>query len=167
MWEALAVWLLFITLISWTFKVLTFTFKVLLGTAVLMWFTIYTVLVFFYNCIYNMLFAIGTTTNEALVLFCKPFVAAGAFLSRLGTIILTVLQLSLRELYYIVVLWLFMYMLNLLYHFIQHRDFALQGKFYFGPSPHQHHFGQGQQTLTIAPVLLDPCHQGVHPPNII
>ena len=160
-------WLLFITLILWTFKVLTFTFNILLGTAVLMWFTIYTILVFFYNCIYNELYAIGATANEALVLFCKPFTAAGIFLGRLGTIILTVLQLSLRGLYYIVVLWLLVYMLNLLYHFIQCRDFTLQGEFYFGPSPHQDHFGQGQQTLTIVPVLLDQCHQRVHPPNII
>ena len=132
-----------------------------------MWFTIYSVLVFFHNCIYNVLCAIGATANEALVLFCKPFMAAGPFLGRLGTIILTVLQLSLRVLYYIVVLWLLVYMLNLLYHFVQCRDFTLQGEFYFGPSPHQDHFGQGQQTLTIAPVLLDQCHQRVHPPNII
>ena len=141
MWEALAVWLLFITLISWTLKVLTFTFNILLGTAVLMWFTIYTILVFFYNCMDNVLYAIGATANEALVLFSKPFTAAGAFLGRLGTIILTVLQLSLRELYHIVVLWLLVYMLNLLYHIIQHRDFTLQGEFYFGPSPRQDHFG--------------------------
>ena len=132
MWEAVAVWLCFITLILWTFKVLTFTFNVLLGTAVLMWFACYTVLVFFFNCIYNVLFAIGATTNEALVLFCKPF---GDFLGRLGTIILTVLQLSLRGLYYIVVLWLLVYMLNLLYHFIQHRDFALQANFILVQAP--------------------------------
>ena len=87
--------------------------------------------------------------------FCKPFVAAGVFLGRLGTIIFTVLQLSLRALYYIIVLWLLVYILNLLYYFVQHRDFALQGEFYFGPSPHHDHFGQGQQTLTITPVLLD------------
>ena len=160
-------WLLFVTLISWAFKVLTFTFSVLLGTAVLMWSAIYVVLVFFYNCIYNVLYVIGATANEALVLFCKPFMAAGAFLGRFGAIILTVLQLSLMGLYYIVVLWLLVYMLNLLYCFIQCRDFTLQGKFYFGPRAHQDHFGQGQQTLTIAPVLLDQCHQRVHPPNII
>ena len=81
-----------------------------------------------------MLYAIGATANEAFVLFYEQFVAAGAFLSRLGTI--TVLQLSLRRLYYIVILWLLVYMLNLLYHFVQCRDFALQGEFYFGPIPH-------------------------------
>ena len=58
-------------------------------------------------------------------------------------------------------------MLNLLYHFVQRRDFALQGEFYFGPIPHQDHFGQDQQTLTIAPVLLDQCCQRVHPPDIM
>ena len=155
MWEAFATWLLFVALIFGTVKVLTFIFNVFLGSAVLMWFTSYTFLVFFYNCIYNVLYAIGATANEALVQFCRPFAAAGAFLGRLGTITLTVLQLSLRALYYIVVLWLLVYMLNLLYCFIQCRDFALQVEFYFGPSPHQDHFGQGQQTLTIAPVLLD------------
>ena len=157
MLEALAMWIFFVTLVSWTFKILTFIFNVLLGEAVLMWFAVYTVLVFFNNCAYSVLYAIGATANEALVLFCKPFVAAGVFLSRLGTIILTVLQLPLRGLYYIVVLWLLVYMLNLLYHFVQHRDFTLQGKFYFGPTPHHDHFGQGKQTLTIVPVLLDQC----------
>ena len=140
---------------TWLVKTLTFIFHILLGLVVLIWFAVYTVLAIFYNCIYNILYGFRATANKALVLFCKPFVAAGAFLGRLGTIILTVLQLSLRALYYIVVLWLLVYVLNLLYHFVQHRYFSLQGEFYFGPSPHCDHFGQGQQTLTIALVLLD------------
>ena len=147
MLKALATWIFFITVVSWTFKILTFIFNVLLGTAVLRWFAVYTVLVFFYNCVYNLFYEIGATANEALVLFCKLFTATGAFLSRLGTFILTVLQLSLRGLYYIIILWLLVYMLNLLYHFVQHRDFALQGEFYFGPSPHHDHFDNSTSTL--------------------
>ena len=132
----------FITLISGTIQVLTFILNLIFGLAVLMWFTIYTILLFFYNCIYSVLYAIVAIANEALVQFCRLFAAIGAFLGRLGTITLTVLQLSLQALYYIVVLWLLVYMLNLLYHFVEHRDFALQGQFYFGPSPHQDNFGQ-------------------------
>ena len=160
-------WLAFVALVSGTIQVLTFILNFLLGLSVLMWFATYTVLLFFYNCIYSVLYAIGATANEALVQFCRPFTALGAFLGRLGKITLTVLQLSLWALYYIVVLWLLVYMLNLLYHFVQCRDFTLQGEFYFGPSPHQDHFGQSQQTLTIAPILLDPHHERVHLPNII
>ena len=124
----------FVALISGTVQVLTFILNLILGLAVFMWLTIYTVLLFFYNCIYSVLYAIGAIANEALVQFSRPFAAIGAFLGRLGTITLMVLQLSLQALYYIVVLWLLVYMLNLLYRFVQCRDFALQSEFYFGPS---------------------------------
>ena len=123
-----------------------------------MWFTAYTVLVFFYNHIYNMPYANRATTNQALVLFCKPFMAAGAFLSRLGTIILTVLQLPLQGLYYIVVPWLLVYMLNLLYHFIQYRDFTLQGQILFWSKPLLRSFwtrsaNSDNSTSTFGPML--------------
>ena len=69
MWEAFAMWLAFVALVSGTIEVLTFILNLVLGLAVLMWFTIYTVLLFFYNCIYLVLYAIGATANEALVIF--------------------------------------------------------------------------------------------------
>ena len=78
---------------------------VLLGVVVLMWFAIYTVLLFFYNCIYTVFYTIGAIANASLAQFCKSFAAVGAFFGWLGTITLIVLQLSLRALYYIVVLW--------------------------------------------------------------
>ena len=134
MWGAFVTWLAFVALVSGTIQVLTFILNLVLGLTVLTWFTIYTVLLFFYNCIYLVLYAIGATASEALVQFCRLFAALDAFLGRLGTITLTVLQLSLWALYYIVVLWLLVYMLTLLYHLVQCRDFALQGEFYFGPS---------------------------------
>ena len=128
-------WVLLVVAVTWLVKALTFIFHILLGLAVLIWFTVYTILAFFYNCIYNILYIFGARVNEALVLFCKPFAAAGAFLGRLGTIILTVLQLSLRALYHIVVLWLLVYMLNFIYHFVQHRDFTLHREFFLVPAP--------------------------------
>ena len=69
--------------------------------------------------------------------------------------------------YYTVVLWLFCYVIILLYRFVQRRDYAVQGEFYFGTSPRNSHFGDQGQTLTIAPVLLDNHRQRDHPPNII
>ena len=84
MWEAFVTWVFLVVTVTWLVKTLTFIFHILLGLAVLMWFTVYTVFAFFYNCIYNILYMFGAT---ALGLFCKPFVAAGAFLGRLGTII--------------------------------------------------------------------------------
>ena len=107
------------------------------------------------NGIHNIFLPFGIAVKQVLVLFCKPFAAAGAFLGRVGTLTFTVLHLVLRTLYYIIVLWLLIYMLNLLYCFVQHRDFTIQGEYYFRSSPRRDHSGQGQQTLTIAPVLLD------------
>ena len=144
MWDAFAMWVAFVALILGTIQVITFVLNLVLGLAVLIWFTVYIVLLFFCNCIYSVLYAIEAMANEALVQFYRPFAALEAFLGRLETITLTVLQLSLRTLYYIVVFWLLVYILNLLYHFVQHRDFVLQGKFYSGPSLCWDHFGQSQ-----------------------
>ena len=130
MWEAFTVWVTFIALVSGTIQILYFIFNILLGV-VLMWFAVYTVLLFYYNCIYSVLYAIGATANVALEPFCRPFVALGAFLGCVGILTLIVLHLALRGPYYIVVLWLLVYMLNMLYRFVQHRDFALKCKFFF------------------------------------
>ena len=50
------------------------------------------------------------------------------------------------------------YLAVLFYRFLSCRDFTLQCKYYFGPTPPQHNQGQG--VLTIAPVILDPQGQG-------
>ena len=89
MWETFATWVAFVALISGTIQVLTFVLNLVLGLAVVMLFAIYTVLLFFYNCIYSGLYAIGAMANEALVQCCRLFAALGAFLGRLGTITLT------------------------------------------------------------------------------
>ena len=97
-----------------------------------MWLFVYNILMFIYNCIHNIFFPLTAAADQALVLLYKPFAAAGAFLGELGTLAFTVLHLSLRTLYYIVALWLLIYMLNLLYHFVQHRDFTLRVNFILG-----------------------------------
>ena len=73
-------WVSFVALISGTIQVLTFVLNLDLGLALLMWFTISTVLFFFYNCIYSVLYTIGAMANEALVQFCRLFAALGTFL---------------------------------------------------------------------------------------
>ena len=128
-WEAFTAWLAFLTILAGLFQVLHFVFNVLFGVAVLMWFALHTIGLLLYNCMYIILYPIGATTNVALVLFCKPFEAAGAFLVHLGTLTFTVLHLGLQGLYYIVVLWLFIYMLNLLYRFVECRNFAYRVNF--------------------------------------
>ena len=124
-----------------------------------MWITLFNFCTLLYNLAAAIFYPVGYAANHALTLLCKPFMAAATFLARLATLTITVLHLALWTIYYIVVLWLLIYLLNLLYHFIQHRNFAIQGKFYFGPSLRANHFGQGQQTLTIAPVAINQCQQ--------
>ena len=158
MWEAFAVWLFFLVVVSHIFQVLKLLFNLLLGVAILMWLVVFNVLTLIINGIYNIFFPFRAAAYQALILLCKPFTAMEAFLGKLGTLTLIVLHLSLRALCYTVVLWLLIYMLNLLYHFVQHGDFAIQGELYFGPSPRRDHFGQGQQILIFAPVLLNQWH---------
>ena len=43
------------------------------------------------------------------------------------------------------------YIRTLVYRFLTHRDFAIQGEFYFGPHPQNQ---QPQGVLTIAPVMV-------------
>ena len=162
-----AIWLIFLVAVSHVVQFVKLLFNLLLGVAILMWLALFKILTILNNILATIFYPFGFAANNVLTLILKPFVAATSFLGQLGTLTFTVLHLALCTLYYIVVLWLLIYLLNLLYCFIQHRDFATQGEFYFGPSPPINHFGQGQQTLTIAPVLLNQRQQRVHLPSII
>ena len=162
MWEALAAWIVFGIVLSQVIQFLNLLFTLCFGLAILMWITHFNFCTLLYNLVAAIFFLVGYAANQVLTLFCKPFAAAATFLARLGTLTITVLHLALRTIYYIVVSWLLIYLLNLCYRFIQHRDFAIQGEFYFGPSLRVNHFGQGQQTLTITPVVLNQRQQRVH-----
>ena len=129
MWEAFAIWIVVLVAMSHVIQFNKLLFNWLLGLAILMW------LATLYNIFVAIFYPVGFAANHALTLILKPFAAAATFLARLGTLTFMMLHLALHTLYYIVVLWLLIYLLNLLYHFIQHRDFAIQGEFYFGPSP--------------------------------
>ena len=167
MWEALAIWNMFLVAVSHVIQFLKLLFNLCLGLAILMWIAIFNILTSLYNILASIFYPAGFTANHVLTLILKSFTAVATILARLGTLTFMVLHLALRTLYYIVVLWQLIYLLNLLYRFIQYRDFTIQGEFYFVPSPRVNHFGQGQQTLTIAPVVLNQRQQQVHPPNII
>ena len=94
MWESFAAWLLFLVIVSHVLQVLKFVFNLLLGMAILMWLVVFKVLTLISNGIYNIFFPFSAAAHQALVLFCKPFTAAGAFLGRLGTLTFTVLHTS-------------------------------------------------------------------------
>ena len=51
------------------------------------------------------------------------------------------------------------YLAVIIYRFFSRRDFALQCEYYFGPTPPPGR-NQGQEVLTITPVMLDPQRQG-------
>ena len=145
MWEAFAIWLIVLVAVSHVIQFIKLLFNLLLGLAILMWLAIFKILTTLYNIFVAIFYPVGFAANHALTLILKPFVAVATFLARLGTLTFMVLHLALCTLYYFVVLWLLIYLLNLLYCFIHHRDFAIQGEFYFGPSPGVNHFGQGYQ----------------------
>ena len=135
MWEAFTAWLLFLVIISHVVQVFKFIFSLLLGVAILMWPIVFQALSVINSTVLAIFHPFGAAANYVLTLVVKPFTAAATFLGCLGTLTFTVLHLALHTLYYIVVLWLLIYLLNFCYCFIQHRDFAIQGEFYFGPSP--------------------------------
>ena len=49
MWEAFAVWLLFMVIVSHILQVLKFVFNLLLGLAILMWLVVFKVLTLIYK----------------------------------------------------------------------------------------------------------------------
>ena len=141
MWEALADWLLFLVVVSHVVQFCKFLFNFLLGVAILMWLAVFKIFALMNTTVSAIFYPFGSAANYVLTVVLKPFAATATFLGCLGTLTFTVLHLALWALYYIVVLWLLICLLNLLYHFIQHRDFSIQGEFYFGPSPCRDHFG--------------------------
>ena len=155
MWEVLAIWIVFGIVLSQVIQFLKLLFTLCFGLAILMWIALFNFCTLLYDLVVAIFYPVGYAANQVLTLFCKPFTATATFLTRLATLTITVLHLALWTIYYIVVLWLLIYLLNLLYRFIQHRDFAIQGEFYFRPSTRANHFGQGQQTLTITPVAIN------------
>ena len=135
MWEAFAIWLVFLVTVSHVIHFLKLLFNLLLGLVILVWLAIFKIFTTLYNILVAIFYLAGFAANHVLTLILKTFAATATFLARLGTLTFTVLHLALHTLYYIVVLWLLIYLLNLLFHFIQHRDFTIQGEFYIGPSP--------------------------------
>ena len=165
--EALGMWISFIFVLGVIHNILKLLVYSVLGCCILIWWAITTLFSIIYNCVYTLFTGAGSFTNNIVLTVYHPIQAAGTTLYQFFSLGFNVLTLALCLVYYTVVLCLFCYVIILLYRFVQRHDFAVQGEFYFGPSPRHNHFGGQGQTLTIAPVLLDNHRQRVHLPYII
>ena len=155
-------------LYMWCLAILLFFNNLLLTSFTLMWILLHLVFTWLQMVLYSILYPF----NALVTLFWNgvkfPFIKLGTFLYKLGTALLSLTQLTLWIVYYGLVLWISCYCMILIYRFLQWRDFAIQGEFYFRPSPHNPNLGgASQRTVTIAPVLLENGRRRVHPPNII
>ena len=90
-----------------------------------MWLAVFKILSIINNTVSAIFYLFRAAANYVLTGVLKPFAATASFLGQLGTLTFTVLYLALHTLYYIIVLWLLIYLLSLLYHFIQRRDFTM------------------------------------------
>ena len=153
--EALRVWITFICVLRVIHNILKLLVYSVLGCCILMWWTITTLFSIIYNCVYTLFTGVGSFANNIVLTVYRPIQAGGTTLYQFFSLGFNVLTLALCLVYYTVALWLFCYVIILLYRFVQRRDFAIQGEFYFSPSQRSSYFGGQGQTLTIAPVLLD------------
>ena len=134
-----------------------------------MWFLVN----FTWQIIYNCWWHLASSANDLVAFVWSyvklPFVVVIHILKSFGLLSLSVTHLVLRNLYYIFLLWVFVYLLMLLYRFITQRDWAIQLELYMGSTPHHDNlYGGDGRTLTIAPVLLNQhCRQCLSPPHII
>ena len=157
-----------LSLFTWLLAVFSFINNLVLGTVTLMWI----LLQILFTWLQSIFYAALSPFNTLLTLFWSgfkvQFVKMATFLCKLGSALLGITQLTLRIVYYGLVLWRSCYCIILIHRFLQRRDFTIQGEFYFRPSPCNPSFGGGSQhTLTIAPVILDEDRWRVHLQNII
>ena len=144
------------SLFMWLLAVLSFINNLLLATVTLMWILLQILLTWLQSIFYVALSLFNTLLTLVWSGLKIPFVKLVTFLYKLGSALLGITQLTLCIVYYGLVLWISCYCIILIYRFLQRCDFAIQGEFYFGPSPLNPNFGGGSQhTLTIAPVILE------------
>ena len=156
------------TLYMWLLAILSFINNLLLATFMLMWILLQILFTWLQTLFYTALSSFNTVVILVWTGIKIPFVKFGTFLYKVGSALLGITQLTLHVVYYGLVLWISCYYVILIYRFLQQQDFAIQGDFYFRPSPHYPNFGGGfQRTLTIAPVLLGNGRRMEHPLNII
>ena len=159
--EALALWVTFTSMLGVIHDILKLLVYSVLGCCILMWWVITTLFSLIYNCVYTTFTGVGSLANNIVLTVYHPLQAGGTTLYQFFSLGFNVLTLALHLVYYTIALWLFCYVIILLHRFIQRHDFAIQGGFYFGPSPRCNHFGGQGQPLTIAPILLDHHRQRV------
>ena len=156
------------SLFTWLLAVLSFINNLVLATVTLVWILLQILFTWLQSIFYAALSPFNTLLTLVWSGLKVPFVKLVTFLYKLGSALLGITQLTLQIVYYSLVLWISCYCIILIYRFLQRCDFAIQGEFYFGPSPHNPNFdGGSQHTLTIAPVILDDSRWRVHPLNII
>ena len=133
------------TLYTWCFAILSFINYLLLATLTLMWILLQVVFTWLQSTFYTILAPFNTIVNLFWSGFKFPFIKLGTFLCKLGSALLTLRQVPLQIVYHGLVLWISCYCVILIYRYLQRHNFAIQGEFYFGPSPCNPNFGGGSQ----------------------
>ena len=112
-----------------------FIFNILLGLVVLMWFIITLVGQFVYNCWWQIALSANSVVAYAWSGVRLPIDVIIHVIKHFGLLSLSLMQLVLRILYYVFLIWVFVYLLMLLYRFITQWDWAIHIEFYMGPTP--------------------------------
>ena len=117
------------------YHILEFTFNLILGVTILMWY----LLLSLYNLIYNAWWYVAAAAHNIVTYIwsgvCIPIEVVIHVIKHFSLLSLTTMHLALCILYYVFLLWVFTYLLMLLYCFITGKDWAIQFEFYMGPMP--------------------------------
>ena len=133
------------SLLMWLLVVLAFINNLLLATVTLMWILLQILFTWLQSIFYMALSPFITLLTIVWTDIKIPFVKLGAFLYKLGSALLSIMQLTLHIVYYGLVMWISCYCVILIYRFLQRHDSTIQGEFYFRPSSHNPNFGGGSQ----------------------
>ena len=123
-------------LYMWLLAILSFINNLLLAAFTLMMMLLQIVFMWLQTLFYTALSPFNAVVILVWTGIKIPFVKFGTFLYKVGSALLDIPQLTLCIVYYGLVLWISYYCVILIYRFFQWQDFAIQGEFYFRPSPH-------------------------------
>ena len=127
--------IIFVWLLQTILDISQFLFNILIGLGVLMWFILSALFNFIYNCWWYVASLAHNLVMYICARVCLPIDFTVHALKHFSLLSLSITHLVFHMLYYVFLLWIFVYLFMLLFCFINHRDWAVQFKFYVGPTP--------------------------------
>ena len=112
--------IILVWLIHTVYDILHFLLNILIGSVILMWFIVSGLYKFIINCWWYVAYSANSIVLYIWARVRLPIDFAAHVSKHFGLLSLSITHLALQILYYVFLLWIFMYLLMLLFHFITH-----------------------------------------------